>query len=181
MVAQIRGWVWLRREVRFPVETLVESYRPCARGSPARRAKKTYSAPEAGASSVDSSQVLSGLDLSTVRQPIPKTEIVRRIGIGLFGRIAACLVLARIGESGRLWGVWRLRLMRAVTVKAARFVITTPTRELPHERLTPESPALPVEGLAQWDREPSAIPVRMLGHQPLERFEIFNGQPAPLN
>jgi hypothetical protein len=64
--------------------------------------------------------------------------------------------------------------MRAVTVKAARFVITTP-------RLTPESPALPVEGLAQWDREPSAIPVRMLGHQPLERFEIFNGQPAPLN
>jgi hypothetical protein len=71
--------------------------------------------------------------------------------------------------------------MRAVTVKAARFVITTITRELPHERLTPESPALPVEGLAQWDREPSAIPVRMLGHQPLERFAIFNGQPAPLN
>jgi len=39
----------------------------------------------------------------------------------------------------------------------------------------------PVERFAQRDRELSATPVRMLGNESLERFEIFDAQPAPLN
>jgi hypothetical protein len=37
--------------------------------------------------------------------------------------------------------------MRTVTVRAARLVMTTPTRELPHEPLPPESPALQLAGV----------------------------------
>ena len=39
----------------------------------------------------------------------------------------------------------------------------------------------PVEHFAQCDREPPPTPLRMLGHQPSERFEIFRTQPTPLN
>ena len=38
-----------------------------------------------------------------------------------------------------------------------------------------------MEGFAQGDRKPSPTPVRMFGHQSLERFEIFGGHPAALN
>ena len=40
---------------------------------------------------------------------------------------------------------------------------------------------VPVERFAERNRQPPATPMRMLGNQPLERFEIFNTQPATLN
>jgi hypothetical protein len=50
-------------------------------------------------------------------------------------------------ESGRFRGVWRLRLMRAVTVRAARFVITLPPRSFLMNADPRKSPALQQEGI----------------------------------
>ena len=39
---------------------------------------------------------------------------------------AACAFVAPVLETGRFWGIWRLRLMRAVTVSLAGLSIDSP-------------------------------------------------------